>query len=146
MSGIDLDDDRIEKLPKWAGELIYALDAKVQSAKYFQQMAEQATREAQDELHRHLTDTTGPADSDVFVERPEADNTDGEPTPALGLGKGAVVSFHHPALNRGDEEPSIQARVRRGRLVLTTDFGALAMTITDVMGRTAIAVTIANPE
>jgi hypothetical protein len=141
---IDIDDERIEKLPLWAGQLIYALAGKVESTRFYQLQAERVRDEAQNALHAYLNGTTGPADSDTFLERHQVDNSEADPTPALGLGPGAVVSFHAPALNRGDEAPSIQAQIRNGRLVLTTDFGTLALTIIEHTGRAAIAVTIAD--
>jgi hypothetical protein len=124
----DIDDDRIEKLPLWAGQLIYALDKKRESAERFTDIMRRERDEARQELLDHLTDTTGPADSDTFLERDEVYH-DEQPTPPLGLGRGAVVSFLNPALNLGSEGPSIQAQATGdGRVKISTSFGDLSFT------------------
>lgn len=125
----DIDDDRIEKLPLWAGQLIYALDSKRKSAERFTDIMRKERDEARQALLDHLTDTTGPADSDAFLERDEVFH-DEQPTPPLGLGKGATVSFFNPALNTGSEGPSIQVRAVGDRVRISTDFGNLSFTTT----------------
>lgn len=126
MEIIEIDDDRIEKLPLWAGQLIYQLKAKYESEKRFTDIMRGERDEARQQLLDHLTNTTGPADSDTFQERDDVYH-DESTTPSLGLGRGAVVSFFAPALNTGSEGPSIQAQVIDGRVKLTTNFGDLVM-------------------
>jgi hypothetical protein len=142
MPDIDIDDDRIEKLPLWAGQLIYALDNKRKSAERFTDIMRRERDEARQQLLDHLTDTTGPADSDTFLERDEVHH-DEQSTPPLGLGRGAVVSFLNPELNLGNEGPSIQVRTVGDRIKISTEFGDLSFTTTHGADNGAVYITIA---
>lgn len=142
---IEIDDDRIEKqLPLWAGQLIYKLESARKGAEFQADRNARERDEARQQLLDHLNNTNGPADSDTFAERDQVHHDD-EVTTALGLGAGAVVSFMNPAICTGNEGPSIQAQLVDGRVLISTDFGELALTVVpQPNGNTAIAVTIAD--
>lgn len=142
MSLIEIDDDRVEKLPLWAGELIYRLDNARKGAEASAVRRTEERDEARQQLLDHLNNTNGPAGSNTFLERDQVEHDDTVTLP-LGLGTGPVVSFLNPAICTGSEGPSIQAQLIDGRVLLTTDFGELAMTVVpQPNGNIGLAVTI----
>jgi hypothetical protein len=147
MANIEIDDDRVEKLPLWAGELIYRLDNARKGADQRIGRLQEQLDEARTALLDYTNGNAGPDGSDTFVARDQVDDPmDDRIVPDLGLGRGVSISFGAPHDYDGTAAPSIQARMHGGRLLLTSEFGDLSLTVTShtPTGRAGVAVTISE--